>query len=480
MNLQSFAKITVIAFALALGMTTIISQYAETFAWSISSVSQASSETKLEKEVVADANRPTLGDILEKVNSTEAVTAIERSWKRDYEGYFKTNLSVSSMEVEEIANTLGKLGSQTGKKPALIYVVPSPKQLELVLVIPQRKPIRRSVLTVDREHLRQVVEKFTQTSEDALYPTNTNYLATASQLYQWIIAPLQRDLETNSIDTLVFCMGGGLRSMPLAALYDGQKFLVEKYSIALIPAFNLTDTLHRDIRNSLVLAMGASKFKNLPPLAAVPIELAGILQNLSGSLWPGPWQGKIFLNQDFTLDNLKSQRALHRYGIIHLATHAEFNPGKPGNSYIQFWDTQLGLDQMRQLHWNNPPVDLLVLSACRTAVGDKDAEMGFAGLAAQSGVRSAVASLWNVSDEGTLALMTEFYQQLRIAPIKAEALRQAQIAMIRQQLRLEVGQLRGPMLGTGVQLPPRLAALGNRKFSHPYYWSAFTIVGNPW
>ncbi|MCZ0902150.1 CHAT domain-containing protein, partial [Microcoleus sp. HI-ES] len=91
-----------------------------------------------------------------------------------------------------------------------------------------------------------------------------------------------------------------------------------------------------------------------------------------------------------------------KYGIIHLATHAEFRPGTPNNSYIQFWDTQLGLDQMRDLKWNNPPLELLVLSACRTALGDKEAELGFAGLALQSGAKSALASLWYVSDAGTL------------------------------------------------------------------------------
>lgn len=123
---------------------------------------------------------------------------------------------------------------------------------------------------------------------------------------------------------------------------------------------------------------------------------------------------------------------------------------------------------------------MLVLSACSTALGDKDAERGFAGLAVQSGVKSALASLWNVSDNATLALMVEFYQQLRIAPIKAEALRQAQIAMLRGEVRLEAGKLRGSTLRGGVSLPQNLAILENQNFSHPYYWAAFTMIGNPW
>lgn len=446
----------------------------------ISPVSQPSPQTKQEKQTVPDANRPSLGEIINRLNSTEAVTAIEQSWESDYEGYFKTNLSINALKAEQIADTLGKLASQTGKKPALIYVIPSPKQLELVLVLPQGKPIRKSVPAAAKENLLEVVAQFAQYTGNPQLTSTTSYLVAAGQLYRWIIAPLQTELETNSIHTLLFCMGAGLRSMPLAALHDGQKFLVEKYSIALIPAFNMTDRLYNNIKNSTVLAMGASQFKNLPPLDAVPVELAAIVQDLSGVISPGPWQGKILLNQQFTLDNLKSQRASQRFAIVHLATHAEFKPGAPQNSYIQFWDTKLGLDKMRQLQWNNPPVDLLVLSACRTAVGDKDAEMGFAGLAVNSGVRSALASLWYVSDEGTLALMTEFYQQLRIAPIKAEALRQTQIAMIRGEVRLAAGLLRGPMLRSGVKLPPNLAELGNRAFTHPYYWSAFTMIGNPW
>jgi len=117
---------------------------------------------------------------------------------------------------------------------------------------------------------------------------------------------------------------------------------------------------------------------------------------------------------------------------------------------------------------NNPQVNLLVLSACRTAVGDEKAELGFGGLAVQSGVQTAVASLWYVSDEGTLGLMSEFYHQLRTAPIKAAA------------LRLEGGRLRGTSRGAGVELPESLQKFADTKFVHPYYWSAFVMIGSPW
>ncbi|HEY9849963.1 MAG TPA: CHAT domain-containing protein [Leptolyngbyaceae cyanobacterium] len=427
-----------------------------------------------------ETNPPNLVEALSQVNSTEAVSAIEQSWERDYENYFKTNLSNTAFGSREIAETLAKLAKQTGKKPALIYAVPTPERLELILVLPQQAPIRKMLPEANKDALLNVVRQFTREVTDPTRVNTTTYLPAAQKLYGWLIAPLASELASNQIDTLIFCMGSGLRSIPLAALHDGQKFLVEKYSIGLIPAFNMTDTLYKDIKNLPVLAMGASEFKEQAPLISVPVELSAILEDVSGVLWPGSWQGKQFLNQQFTLNNLRNQRASQRFGIVHLATHAEFRSGSPNNSYIQFWDSKLTLDKMRQLQWNNPPVELLVLSACRTAVGDEDAEMGFAGLAVNSGVKSALASLWSVSDIATLALMTEFYQQLRVAPIKAEGLRQTQIEMLRGNVRFEDGKLQGPMLGEGVFLPPKLAALGNTDFKHPFYWAAFTMIGSPW
>ena len=177
---------------------------------------------------------------------------------------------------------------------------------------------------------------------------------------------------------------------------------------------------------------------------------------------------------------MKLQRSQFAYPIIHLATHGEFLPGAIDNSYIQLWNDKLQLNDLRQLGWNNPPVELLVLSACQTALGDEEAELGFGGLAVQAGVKSALASLWYVSDEGTLALMSSFYNYLDNVPIKAEALRQAQIAMLKGEARIEDGVLIFPGELGRVPLPPELSYIENRNLSHPYYWSAFTTIGSPW
>ena len=126
-------------------------------------------------------------------------------------------------------------------------------------------------------------------------------------------------------------------------------------------------------------------------------------------------------------------------------------------------------------------MEILVLSACRTALGDEQAELGFAGLAVQAGVKSALASLWYVSDEGTLGLMTEFYTHLSQVKIKSEALRTAQLAMIQGDVIIESGQLRGSSArGAVVQLPQGLTQLEAMNLSHPYYWAGFTMIGSPW
>jgi CHAT domain-containing protein len=412
-----------------------------------------------------------LRNSLDQGNFAEAVDRIEQDWEDEFEEYFKENFSFRSKTVDEISKTLGRLAVQTKKKPALIYVIPRIDQLELLLITSDRLPFRHSVPAAKRDALLAVVKDFIGEITNLRKINTTSYLKSAQQLYQWIIAPLELNLQLQKIDTLLFCVGSGLRTLPLPALHDGKQFLTEKYSLARIPAFKFTDSNYVDIKKSQVLAMGASDFVNSSqqPLPAVPLELKTIAQE---------WPTQSFVNKDFTVVNLQSERLRQKFGIIHLATHAEFKPGTPNNSYIQFWDTQLKLNQIRDLGWNNPPVELLVLSACRTGLGDKNVELGFAGLAVQAGVKSALASIWYVSDAGTLALMSEFYHQLKTAPIKAEALRQAQIGMIQGKVKLENGELRTSK--GSVKLPPELLELDNQNLSHPYYWAAFSIIGSPW
>ncbi|MCS6813421.1 MAG: CHAT domain-containing protein, partial [Cyanobacteria bacterium] len=420
---------------------------------------------------------------------------IDSDFAADFADYLSASASDFATDVDAAA-TLRRVNQETGINSAFVFInfVPSAAssptaraksgqskrratwssrpqsdrdELELLVATADGKYVRRRLQGVTR---KQVIATADRLRVAITEPGSDEYRKPAQALYQWLIAPLEPTLKAKDIRHLSLLLAPGLRSVPLAVLHDGKQFMIEKYSVGLMPSLAMTDTTYEDLRDAQVLAMGASRFVEQNPLPAVPEELRLIADDL--------WPGEAYLNEAFTLVNLKSRHRQGNFRIIHLATHGDFKAGDLSQSYIQFWDTRLRLNQIRELSLNNPKVDLLVLSACRTALGNEQAELGFAGLAFQAGVRSVLGSLWYVSDEGTLALMKEFYSQLQVVPIKAEALRQAQLALIQGKVVIQDGQLRSR--SRVIPLPPELVRNEAVNLKHPYYWAAFTLVGNPW
>lgn len=402
---------------------------------------------------------------------------------------FANSLGVQSIndftQLAQIERALAEMAATTGKRPALLYINSTDRQLNLILIPPQGTPqklasvganilpgqtIFRGISAANQAALMPVVQDFLRGIKDPRFRNQNTYLPAAQQLYNWMIAPIKTALEINQIDTIVLVPDLGLRALPYAALHDGQQFLVEQYSLGQIPSINLVDMSYRPVQGMAVLAMGAAQFQQQPPLPGVPVELQTIQRE---------WPGQVFLNQDFTVPNLVRSRQQTAFGLLHLATHAEFRPGAIQKSYIQFWDQTLWLDQLKQLPLQKPPIELMVLSACRTAVGDQNAELGFAGLAVAAGVKSVLASTWYISDEGTLVFMTEFYRQLQNSPIKAEALRQTQMQLLRGGVTVQNRQLRRPGVPP-ISLPVELQNLNSANLRHPYYWAAFSLIGSPW
>ena len=162
--------------------------------------------------------------------------------------------------------------------------------------------------------------------------------------------------------------------------------------------------------------------------------------------------------------------------LLHLATHAEFNAGDLDQSFIQFWDSPLTFHHMKGLNW--PELELLILSACGTALSSPEAELGFIGLAAAAGIETSMGSLWNVSDIGTLALMAEFYTQLPKTSLRSQSLHKAQLALIRGETHINTNALTTSQ--ESITLPRDWVLPASAEFSHPFYWAGFTIVGNPW
>ncbi|WP_317986615.1 CHAT domain-containing protein [Nostoc sp. MS1] len=139
--------------------------------------------------------------------------------------------------------------------------------------------------------------------------------------------------------------------------------------------------------------------------------------------------------------------------ILHISTHGQFS-SDPSRTGFLAYDRQINIGEFDSLLRNKSQItpqmiELLVLSACQTAKGNKRSALGIAGVAVQAGARSTVASLWLVEAESTVLLMQEFYRGLNNGLTKAEALRQAQLSL-----------------------------KSNPKYSHPYFWSPFILVGS--
>ena len=472
----------------------------------------------------------------DSADAAEIFSQIETTASAQFENYLSPSGGGQPAKVATLAQVQDTLKRVQQRKlqvrPALVYAyfVPSAAstdsvqpngesqaerrpqpddQLEVMLITAAGTPIRQRQWGVTRADVEAAASEFRH-QMTSQFSRPTQYLPPAQQLYQWLIAPIEADLSEQAINSLALIMEDGLRTLPIAALHDGQQFLVEKYSLGLVPTFSLTnfglegrategglegraiegglerrateeilaagdegDVIEADGRRSphQVLAMGASRFENQPALPAVEAELSFISDEL--------WLGNAFLNEDFTLENLKTQVDSHQYNTVHLATHAAFSPGNSESAYIQLWEERIGLAELEALDFSSSNIELIILSACSTAMGDRSSEYGFAGFAVSAGSRSAMASLWPVSDEGTLGFMTQFYQYLPNAVTRSEALRQTQMALLNGDIGISNGQLYDANDNVLAVLPA-LEQSGSWNFSHPFYWSAFTMIGSPW
>lgn len=412
---------------------------------------------------------------------------MEDKFKNEYEQYFgkkidtythlTTTFPRNQENASQIANKIAIADRLAKTKSAVMWVVPEKEYLHLVLITSRGIITVKDLEDVPFDTISETVTNFYREINELKTPFD---LTLAQQLYRWIIAPFETEiLKPEKIDNILFCLGEGVRFLPLAALHDGNKFLVEKYKLTRIPAFDLINPEYKKINNPQVLPMGASDFKDNIPLPGVLVELQEISQKVKKKSAQN--QEDILYNQEFTLTNMQERLKEKTFEIIHLATHADFQSGSPHNSYIQFWEQKLTLDKMSNLPWQSPP-DLLILSACNTAVGDKNAELGFTGIALQSGVKSALGSLWYVSDLGTLALITQFYEQLinqaENNPTKVQALTNAQNLLLNGKIYFENNRMITPQ--GEVSLPENLRVEKKLNLSHPFYWSAFTLISSPW
>lgn len=419
----------------------------------------------------------------------DACTALSKRHVSEFEDFLGKKLEpVTTDERRDCFSTvLQEISQRTESRTALVFPVILPDRLEILVILPKDRPgnanskdrvlgksksplnemensgrsFHRAVYEAAAPAIEPVISDFKTNLQDA---SSTDYLSQAQQLYNWIVRPIEPELKAARIETLVFVMDGSLRVVPPAALHDGKQFLVEKYASATVAALPLTKLDPRDrTKNLQILAMGLSEaMQGFAPLPAAALEVDTIATKVL--------RGDAFLNQSFTRNNLEVQRHKHDYGIIHLATHAEFVSQKPGDSFILLWNDKLRLHQIRSLQLG---VEMLTLSACQTAVGQN---LGLGGVAVESGAKSVLASLWPVSDLGTAPLMIRFYQDFQVAPSKAIALRNAQLSLIRGQVKIKDNKIQG--IKGVLDIPLHSQGNISADLVHPFYWSSFILVGN--
>jgi len=328
---------------------------------------------------------------------------------------------------------------------AVIYpIILHDSRLEVILSLPNQ-PLRHYATQLAEQEIDNVLQQL----YSSLYPgySNEQRLRLAQQVYDWLIRPAEADLANSGIQTIVFVPDGFLRNLPIAALYDGQQYLIEKYSIAISPGLQLfPQGLEREELRALTAGLTEAR-QGFAQLPAVEEEVQEIASEVDS---------QILLNQEFTRSAFQEQINNNPFRVVHLATHGQFS-SNPEETFLLTWDERITFKDFDVLFEKRrlgilKPIELLVLSACQTAAGDKRATLGLAGFALRSGARSTMASLWSVHDESTAALMSEFYRQLTQSnrPItKAEALRQAQLTLLQ-----------------------------DTPYNHPYFWASFVLVGN--
>ncbi|MCF2146575.1 CHAT domain-containing protein [Desmonostoc muscorum LEGE 12446] len=324
---------------------------------------------------------------------------------------------------------------------AVFYTIILPRSLEIIVALPGQS-LRHYSHPISQQEIEASLNQFQAVVTNRIRKPS---LESLEKVYNWLIKPIELELASSQVKTLVFVLDGALRNIPIAALHDGQQYLMKKYSIALTPGLQLLEPKPLKWRKIQALTAGLTEprqgFAGLPN-----VELE--LQRIKNSI---PTQ--IILNQSFTNSNFQTKVKNFSFPVVHLATHGEFS-SQAENTFILTWDKKINAKELDTLLRSDSrqmqPIELLVLSACRTASGDQRAALGLAGIAVRAGTRTTVASLWSVNDEATALFMSTFYQELANPEImKVEALRRAQQTVLQDS-----------------------------RFSHPYYWAAFVLVGN--
>ncbi|PZD74078.1 hypothetical protein C1752_01137 [Acaryochloris thomasi RCC1774] len=359
-------------------------------------------------------------------------------------------LTIESLQLAELDNFFREacldanpvLIDEIDPQAAVVYPIILPDRLAVIVSLPG-EGLKLFSTDVPQALVERTVDRFRLALGQ---PNSPRVIPLAQQIYDWLLRPVAKDLAVSDVETLVFVQDGVLRNIPMAALHDGLEYLVEKYATALTPGLQLIEPKSLLSSRPKVLIAGLSEPQDgFSALVHVPSEIESVERQS---------KGRSLLNETFTQLRLQSTLDKEFFPVVHLATHGQFS-SRLDETFLLTWEGRINANQLRGILQTNElqrgGVELLVLSACETAVGDEMAALGLAGIAMRSGTRSTIATLWQVNDQATTVLMRGFYQNLaQDFTTTAEALRQAKISILKQ------GEDNG----------------------NPYYWSPFILLGS--
>jgi CHAT domain-containing protein len=341
------------------------------------------------------------------------------------------------------------VADQIDPKAAVIYSIVLDDRLAVIVSLNQGKKLLYHTQFISSASLEQSINQLRRRFSP-LRSNQVQTLAQFKQFYDWLVAPFESELQQAKIETLVFVSDAALRQLPVSALYTGDRYLIEDYNIAISPGLKIMDPQSNPQEDIRLLAGGLSQINTLFANQFVPLPYVENELNAITTIVP---KHQEYLNQALTESELSNGLNQTQANVVHLATHGEFGQ-RAEDTFLLTWDSKLNIDEFSRIlkahSTHQHPIQLLVLSACKTAEGNDRSVLGIAGMAIRANARSVIAGLWPVNDQATATFMTDFYQALsQPDTTKSQAFRQAQLSLLRSS-----------------------------EFQAPYYWAPFVLVGN--
>jgi len=395
-------------------------------------------------------------------------------------------------DVAELQQTLRELHQRTGTKAAAIFTLLGEKNYYSLLITADSLRVASPAVPVDRTNLEQKARKLLK----GLQNPAADPRPLAGEIYHVIFRPVETDVQKSGATLLMWSLDRSLRYLPTAALWDGKQYLIERYQQAVFTRTNRERMLAEVSPMWTGLGFGSSKpqavnfgdkERRFSALPGVPRELSLVFGS-QPQRQPGILAGETLLDERCTKQAfLSALKQSPRRPVVHIASHFSFTPGEDQASFLLLGNGEtLTLAEMKQEADLFRGVELLALSACSTGALQANAfgrEVdAFAELAQRLGAGAVMASLWEVSDAATPELMEEFYRQKTPTRglTKAEALRQAQLAMLGGKLHRPDASSRGDstLAGEIDREFPVFTKDKAKPYAHPYYWAPFILIGN--